>query len=391
MELSLERLEILLLIASIVAIAARRLRVPYTVGLVLAGWFLASRSIAPNIHFTKELVYGALLPPLIFEAAFHLKWKELKPELLVSITLATIGVLLAASVMFGLLYLCAGLSWQSALIIGVVLSATDPVSVLALLKESNLTGRVRVLVESESLFNDGTAAVLFMTAISMVVGPGSLSQIISLSVVGVAGGVLIGALIGALCLLLAGRTEDHLVEITVTTIGAFGSFMVAEHFHASGVLSTLTVGLILGNLAHFGAITQKGREETISFWEYAGFISNSLIFLLIGIDLPAHHRTGIVSVIAWSIAASIVGRAIAVYPGCFLFERTKYRVPNLLKHLLFWGGLRGALALALVLGLPPEMPEREMIVAAVFYAVAFSILVQGVTVIPLVKKLGVQT
>lgn len=387
MESSLVRIELLLIVASIVAIAARKIRIPYTVGLVFTGWILAFYSVAPNLHLTKDLVYGALLPPLIFEAAFHIRWKELRPELAIVILLATIGVAAAAGLTFLTVWLGAGVRWETALIIGVVLSATDPVSVLALLKNSGLSGRVKLLVESESLFNDGTAAVLFSLALLLIAGESSVSHVGMLSVVGIFGGLIIGALAGFACLLLAGRTEDHLIEITATTIAAAGSFAVAEHFHASGVLATLVAGLILGNLGHFGAITPKGREATVSFWEYAGFVANSLIFLLIGIDLPGQHLRGAGLLIVWTIVGSVLGRAVAVYPGCFIFKGTSRPIPSAVQHLLFWGGLRGALGLALVLGLPSEFPDRQLILTAVFYAVAFSVIVQGLTVSPVIQKI----
>ncbi len=297
------------------------------------------------------------------------------------------GVVITATITGAILYYLGAIDGSSALIIGIVLSATDPVSVLAILKEFGLGGRVRLLVESESLFNDGVAAVLFVLALSIIEGSVTGQEIVSFSAVAIFGGIAVGGVIGYLSLKLAGTTKDHLVEITVTSIAAFGSFIIAEHFHASGVLATLTAGLLLGNLGHLGALSERGREAVVSFWEYAGFVANSLIFLLIGISLPAHHFSGMGAIVFWTILASLVGRAVSVYLGCLPFARTKLSVPMLTQHLLFWGGLRGALALALVLGLDADFPHREMIVTAVFYAVAFSIVVQGLTVGTLMRKI----
>lgn len=383
----MEQIGILLVIACVVAILSRRFKVPYTIGLVISGIALAIMGVRPSLHLSKELIFNGLLPPLIFEAAFHLKWRELKSELPVALTLATFGVLLAASSGAAILVFLGGQSWQTAIIIGVVLSATDPVSVLALLKESSLPPRLHKLIESESLFNDGTAAVLFSLAPLLILGTATTEQFAIASISAVTLGILIGGAVGGACLAVAGKTEDHLVEITVTTLAAFSSFALAEHFHASGVLSTLTAGMMLGNLGYLGSITPKGREAAESFWEFAGFVSNSIIFLLIGFDLAMWQQPGIYKIVCWTIVASVVGRAAAVYLGCLPLRIMKRPAPRETQHLLFWGGLRGALALALVLGIPNETPDRTAIISAVFFAVAFSIIVQGSSAGWMIKRI----
>jgi len=199
---------------------------------------------------------------------------------------------------------------------------------------------------------------------------------------------LCGGSVGGAMLLLAGRTDDHLVEITFTSVAAYGSFLLAEHFHLSGVLATLTAGVLLGNIGSLGAITDRGREAVEHFWEYVGFIVNSLIFLLIGTNLA---RTNFLSA-WWAIIVVIVlvtiGRAVAVYGCCSLFARSKHRVSRAHQHVLFWGGLRGALALALALGLPSDMPQRGPIITVAFAVVAYSVVVQGLTMKPLLRRLG---
>ncbi len=375
----MEQVELLLLIASLVAIMSRRIRLPYTIGLVLAGLGLSLIGVDFTIHLSKELIFSVLLPPLIFEAAFHLRWRDLKAELPVALTMATLGVALAAVASSAMLILFAGQSWQTAIIIGVVMAATDPVSILALLKESKLPPRIHRLIEAESILNDGTAAVLFTLALSVIAGSVSAGQFLTLSLTAVCFGLVIGAAIGLVALVIAGRTEDHLVELAVTTVAAYASFILAEDLHASGVLATLAAGMVLGNLGTKGAITEKGHESTEAFWEFAGFVSNSIIFLLIGADLTL-WRSGVTnSLVLWTIIASITSRAVAVYVGCLPLAVLKQRVPLPIQNLLFFGGLRGALALALVLGLPPEIPARDEIVSAVFLAVAFSVVVQGLT------------
>jgi CPA1 family monovalent cation:H+ antiporter len=386
--LSIERIEILLLIAAVVAMLARRLHVPYSVGLVFAGVALALLPFSPNIVLTKQLVFTAFLPPLIFEAAFQLRWRELRKDLPVILAQATVGVVLsAAATAIGMHYL-AQWTWISAMVFGVLIAATDPVSVIAMFKDAKVHGRIRLLVEAESLFNDATAAVAFTIAIVFASGQsiGAVGVTKTLLIV-VAGSLVCGAAVAGLGLLLAGATDDHLVEITFTTVAAFGSFLLAEHFHLSGVLASLTAGLILGNVGHL-AIDPKGRAAVEEFWEYAAFVANSLIFLLIGMRL-ANQDYGFVLLPALiAIGVVILGRAIAVYPLSLLFARSTLRIKPQHQHILFWGGLRGALALALALGLPPAMPGREAIITVAFAVVAFSIFVQGMTIKPLMRRLG---
>jgi monovalent cation:H+ antiporter, CPA1 family len=388
MSLSIQTIGTLMLIAAVVAILARRLRVPYSVGLVLAGVGLAVLPFSPNTELTKELVFTLFLPPLIFEAAFQIPWRELRKDLAVIVVLATIGVAIsAAATTLGLHYLTHW-AWISAVVFGLLIAATDPVSVIATFRDAGVHGRIRLLVEAESLFNDGTAAVGFAIALAFASGEsvGALGVTKALAVT-IAGSLICGAVVAGLALLLAGATHDRLVEITFTTIAAYGSFLLAEHFHLSGVLAALTAGLIIGNVGHL-ALSAADRKTVEEFWEYAAFVANSLIFLLIGMRL-AHQNYRFVLVPALvAIAVVTLGRALAIYPLSLLFARSTRRVTLRQQNILFWGGLRGALALALALGLPPEMPQRQDIVTVAFAVVAFSILVQGLTITPLLRRAG---
>ncbi len=388
MGLSIERIEILLLIAAVVAMLARRLHVPYSVGLVFAGIAVALLPFSPNIELTKQLVFTAFLPPLIFEAAFQLRWPELRKDLLVIVTLATIGVVLsAAATAIGMRYL-AQWTWISAIVFGVLIAATDPVSVIATFKDANVPGRIRLLVEAESLFNDATAAVAFTIVLLFASGQSiGVFGVTKTLLIMIAGSLACGAVVAAVVLLLTGATDDHLVEITFTTVAAFGSFLLAEHFHLSGVLATLTAGLIIGNVGHLTIVTET-RAAVEEFWEYAAFVANSLIFLLIGMRLANQHYGFVLLPALVAIVIVTLGRAIAIYPLSLLFARSKLRIKSQHQHILFWGGLRGALALALALGLPPEMPAREAIITVAFAVVAFSIFVQGLTIKPLLRRLG---
>jgi len=389
MDLRIENIEELLLIAAVVAMLARKLRLPYTVGLTLAGIGVALAHFSLHIELTRELIFTALLPPLIFEAALQMHWSELRADAGVIVLMATLGIMLAASVTAVGLHYITTWPWEIAVPLALLISATDPVSVIATFKEAGVTGRLRLLVESESLLNDGTVAVLYGVALAVIAGSDvSLGNVTARFFVSVIGALLCGAAVGGAVMLLIGRTDDHLIEITFSTVGAYGSFLLAEHFGCSGVLATMTTGILVGNTTILGKFSQKGLEAVASFWEYVGFVANSLIFLLIGVNLVAHHVFTVVSVACLTIILVIVGRALAVYGCCAAFVKTKQRVPLVQQHLLVWGGLRGALALALALSLPAGLPQRDNAISVTFAVVAFSILVQGLTMTPLLLYFG---
>ncbi len=389
MGLNIEQIEALLLVAAVVAMLARRVRLPYTVGLVLAGAGLALIPHVREIPLTKTLIFNVLLPPLIFEAAIQIPWTELRKEIGVVTLLATLGVLLSAILVATGLKFSTRWSWPTVILLGVLLSATDPVSVIATFKEIGIKGRLRLLVESESLFNDGTVAVLFMVVLAALGG-------VHITVAGVCisflytsfGGILYGGLFTLFVMLLTHHAEDHLIEITFTTVAAYGSFMLAEHFHSSGVFAAMTAGLIFGNTGNNGILTEKGRDAVISFWEYVAFIANSLIFLLIGMRLPHYAFAHYWIPIIYTIILVILGRALAVYGCSAIASFTRSRVSYTNQHILVWGGLRGALALALVLGLSPDIPQRGDIIVVTFAVVAFSIIVQGITIGPLLQMMN---
>ncbi len=249
-------------------------------------------------------------------------------------------------------------------------------------------GRWRLLVEAESLFNDSTAAIAFSIAIAFAMG-GSITLFgaIQTLFITVAGGILCGSLVAGGVLVLAGRTDDHLIEITLTTVAAYGSFLLAEHFHLSGVLASLVAGLLTGNIGSLGSFTDKGRDAVLSFWEFIAFVVNSLIFMLIGMRGAYQDFTRLLISIIIAIVLVFACRALAIYLLSALFSRSALQVSLNQQHILFWGGLRGALALALALGLPPELPEREAIITVAFAVVAYSIFTQGLTIVPLLRKL----
>jgi CPA1 family monovalent cation:H+ antiporter len=380
---------IALLVAAIaVALIARRLALPYTVGLVIAGIALALARVNTGVVLTHDLIFSVILPPLLFEAAINLRWAELRRDAFPILVLALLGTMLAAAVVaLGVGYF---LRWPaaSAMLFGVLIAATDPVAVIAMFKDNGVGGRLRLLVECESLFNDGVAAVLFTLVLTTVEGlhgqsvPAALGLTL-LKTVG--GGICVGLACAAAALFVAGRTSDHLLESTLTTVAAYGSFLLAEHFHMSGVLATVTAGLLTGNLGVLAddeqsRMTTQGREFVLGLWEFIAFIANSLVFLLIGLSVGGVAVRDLdVLNLALIIALVLFSRAVTVYPLCLLFARSHWRIPFHAQHVLWWGGLRGALGLALALSLPDSLPLRGEILIATFAVVVFSVVLQGLT------------
>jgi CPA1 family monovalent cation:H+ antiporter len=389
MELTVQVGVLLLLIGAVVAMLTLRLHLPYSVGLVATGIILAILPFAPKVSLTKELIFTALLPPLLFDAALYIHWEQLRRDFPVIVVLATLGVLMSACVTTIRMHYLARWQWLGALAFGVLIAATDPVSVIATFKEARAHGRLLVLIEAESLLNDGTAAVAFGVVIALALGQQLTSlEIITMLLKTIGGGILCGVAVALGALLLAGRTEDHLVQNTFTAVAAYGSFLLAEHFGLSGVLATITAGLVVRNIKSLGTISDRGKEPIQVFWEYLAFVANSLVFLLLGMHATYQHfvERWLPAVIA--IVLVTLGRAVAIYPCCLVFSRSSLRVTVKHQHVLFWGGLRGAVALALALGLPPEVPHRQEIVNVSFAVVAFSVFVQGLTLKPLLRSTG---
>ena len=228
-----------------------------------------------------------------------------------------------------------------------MISATDPVSVLALFKKLGLPARLTTIVEGESLLNDGTAVVVFRILLAIIIGTttqpsaglfwGSLREF----VIVVFGGVAIGAAIGILASTVTSYFDDHLLEITLTTIVAYGSFLLAEMLLLSPVMSVLAAGLIVGNYGRRRGMSPTTEVAVNSFWEYAAFVVNSLVFLLIGLEIQLSSFQQYLAPVAWAIVAMLASRMVVVYGITSLTNRFKPSVPLQWQHVLFWGGLRG--------------------------------------------------
>jgi CPA1 family monovalent cation:H+ antiporter len=375
---------------------ARRLRLPYTVGLVLAGVALAFSPLHTGIRLTHDLIFFLLLPPLLFEAALNIHWPALRRDLLPVLALAVLGVFLAAAAVTAGMVLLLGWAVAPAAVFGVLIAATDPVAVIALFRDLGIGGRLLLLVEAESLLNDGVAAVGFAALLAGVAGGAAVSAgaVAHLFLLSAGGGLAIGLAAGLAAIGVAGRTSDSMVETALTAVAAYGSFYTAEHFHASGVLATVAAGLVMGNLGLLrpedtSQLSEAGRTAVGGLWAFAAFLANSLVFLLIGLavaDTPLVRMSrGTIPVV---LVLVLAGRALTVYPVCALFARSRWAVPLRDQHVLWWGGLRGALGLALALALPPDLPRRDDILVATFAVVVFSVVVQGLTMRPWMRVVG---
>ena len=387
-DVSLAPIGVLLLVACLIAMLTRRLGLPYIVGLVAAGFLIALLPSSPNLPLSRGLIFNVLLPPLVFEAALQLDWKRFRHELPLTLALAFAGVAIATVVVAAGMHWVIGWSWIGAALFGVLIAATDPVSVIAAFREMGAQPRVSMVVESESLLNDGVAAVGFavLSAVAAGVSP-SAATIVPAFLWTLVGGVAIGLAISGTVLLIVGRTDDALVEITLTTIAAYASFLIAEHFYASGIISALTAGLVIGS-AGTRFLSRAGRDRVHWAWEYFAFLANSIVFILIGMSVASQplHRLGTGAGVV-AVLLVLAGRGLSIYPLSALFTWSRWRLKPSLQHTLFWGGLRGALALALALAVPATVPERSAIILTAFVVVAFSILAQGLTMPWLINHL----
>ena len=401
---------ILLLIASVVGIFARRIRLPYTLALVLAGLALSFIQLEAlsDVNLTADLLMLLFLPPLLFEAAYHLPFDDFKKNGAHIAFLALAGVLITTCLTalgtfgafnyFGLLQ---EFHWSHAFLFAAVISATDPISVLALFKEVGAPKRLYQIVEGESLINDGVAVVIFAIVVAVIGLPSShgpatalngIQEIIAFSCVTFVktalGGILVGAGIGGLASVMTRQVDDHLIEITLTTLVAWGSFLIAEELHVSGVLSTVTAGILMGSFGKYFGMSASTRVAVQDFWQYMGFLSNSFIFLLVGLELDPGAFVINLPVVMLAFLIVVLARSIVVYAGIPIVDFFSTPLPALWRHVLVWGGLRGSLSMVLILGLPADFVGRSFLINLVFGVVSVSLFLQGLTMGPLMKRLG---
>jgi CPA1 family monovalent cation:H+ antiporter len=375
----------LLFIAAVVGIIAKRLRLPYTVGLVLMGLALAFQGQL-DLNITPNIILAILVPPLIFEAAYHLNLLELRRNLIQILILAVPGVLFTTLLVGWIVSRGTGMALPLALVFGALVSATDPVSVVALLRNMGVPKRLQVLLEGESLFNDGTAIVLYSLILtSVLAGAQSFSffgGFLDFLVVS-GGGLIIGLILGTVISQVISRVDDHLIETALTSVLAYGAYLIAEAAGVSGVLAVVAAGLVNGNIGPRG-MSPTTRLVVFNFWEFAAFIANSFIFLLIGLRIDLHLLVANWQLILWAILGVLAARALTIYGMTWLNRG----IPTRWRHVLFWGSLRGAISLALALSLPESLGNaRQQIQAMAFGVVIFTLIIQGFTMGPLAKFL----
>jgi len=397
-------LAVLLGTVLLVAVATRYVHVPYTVALVVAGLALGLVGGAFAVPLTEDLILVVFLPALLFEAGYNLPWARLRAEIRFVNALAIPGVLTSTAIVGAIVHV-AGLRWPVALLFGALISATDPVSVLATFRQLGTNQRLSIIVEGESLFNDGTALVVFRLVLGVILG-GSVSVFGTgvAFVVSIVGGILLGLGVGYLVTQSLRRIDDYLLEISVTLLVTYGLFILAEQVHAtalgvdigaSPVIAVVVFGLVMGNYASRESMSPATRISMHGAWELISYLANSLIFLLIGLQI--NHTTfhiGDLRLIFGAIIGVLVSRAVIVYGITSIVNaRTPpaRRLPLNFLHLINWGGLRGAVAIASALSIPAaRVPERGIILLLTFAVVFFTLIVQGLTIRPLVDWLGLK-
>jgi CPA1 family monovalent cation:H+ antiporter len=427
------RLIVLLLLISLgVALAARWARLPYTLGLVIVGVAIGFFRLLPGITLTPDLVLLIFLPALLFEGAWNLEQRELLRNWLPIFLLAGPGLGISIVIVGVILHLAVDLDWSVAFLLGAIISPTDPIAVLALLRQLGLSTRLRVLIEGESLFNDGVAAavtqVLLLVVLSSVAsstglvsidhtaqaitanqsGPGGAAiagQILVNLLRLMGGGIALGVVVGYVVSRLMRHVNDHLIETTITVVVAYGIYLLSETVQVSGILAVITAGLVLGSYGRETGMSEATQEAVDGFWGFAAYIANSLLFLLMGLEIGQHPSSeGLVPII-WAVLSVVVGRALMIYLLIPFYNLLTRRlegkkvapyiahglIPRRWHLVLLSTGLRGALSLALALALPLTTPDRALLIIIVYGVVLVTLLGQGLGLrflLPLLRRQG---
>ena len=394
----------LLTLAMIVASLRQHLMLPYTVLLVLLGVFLdlispyfAFAEEVSQFHITSELVFFLFLPALIFEAALSLDARALLKNLVPILVLAIPGMLVSSFLVGTGVWISLEINFLAALLFGALISATDPAAVITLFKELGVSRRLRILVEGESLLNDATAIVLFNIVLAFIVTDTFFLSYTDDAIIEFFrvffGGILIGALIG----LLAGELMVKLfygnqsIPIVLSLAAAYASFIVADYeFHVSGVMSVLTTAICL-NIFGINRLSLDTSNTVHVTWAFIVLICNSLLFILIGLSVDPVLLFEYWQSIAIAVVAVFIARAVSVYLFVPLATRG-FSLPRVSlgdQHIMWWGGLKGGLAIAIVLSIPESLPERQLLIELTLGVVLVSLLLSGSTIRPLIRWLKI--
>ena len=333
--ISIEKYALLmLLLAAVVGIITHRLRIPYTVGLVLVGLGLTIFTTAEPINFPPELILTIFIPPLVFEAAYHINFRDLKKDISLIALLAIPGVILTTFLVGSVVSFGAGINFKVALIFGALIAATDPVSVVAIFRSIGVPKRLQVLLEGESLFNDGTAIVVFnlMVSIALTGQFNLVDSVIEFLIVS-GGGLLVGAALASLSARIVSSINDYLIETALTVVLAYMAYFIAEEaFSVSGVLAVVAAGLTFGNLSS-RTMSPTTKIVVVNFWELAAFLANSMVFLLIGLQVRIDLLLLNIPAILWAITAVLIARAVSTY----IFSKTRQRHSQEMEAYSFLG------------------------------------------------------
>jgi len=388
---------VLFIVSTTVAIAVQRLAVPYTVALVLTGLGMGLLHAFDAPHLTKALLFNIFLPGLLFEAAFHIEFNQFWRNRLTISSLALPGVVAAIGLtaviltpVANTLHFVQDFTWKNALAFGALIAASDPIAVIAIFKTLGVPKRLSLLLDGESLLNDGTAIVFFTLSLALINGAAVTAGDLALDFIKIVGiGAFIGIAIGLTVSQIVKQVDDPMIEIALTTIIAYGSFLSAEHFGYSGVIATVAAGMVCGNYGARVGMSPSTRIAVETFWEYVAFALNSIVFLLIGLEVNFEALLASWQAILVAYLIVIVGRASVILGAMTLLRGTKERISWAWSIVLIWGGLRGGLPMVLVLSLPDDFPHRQLLVSMTFGVVILSILVQGLTMSPLLRWLGI--
>jgi monovalent cation:H+ antiporter, CPA1 family len=380
--------------AAIVALLVRRIAIPYTVALVVLG--LGATTLLPGERFqvTPELVLLVLVPGLVFEAALRIEIGDLRTSFGGVVLLAVPGVLVTAAIVATILNIATGLRFDLGFVVGAMVAATDPVAVISTFRQLGSPRRLATLIEAESLFNDGTALVVFAVAIQVVVAGEVAPVAASLAMaVTVVVSTVIGLVVGYAVSRLIATVDDHLVELTLSLAAAYGTYLLADRTGQSGIIATVVAGLVVGNYGRRLGMSPRTSEALDTVWEFFAFLVTALVFLLIGLTISVGQLLDAVPEIIWGVVAVLIARALVVYGLLGGASRIaaitgRRRVPIGWLHVLFWAGLRGAVAVAMALSLPLDFPERTVLQEITFGIVLFTLLVQGTSVEWVIERVG---
>ncbi|MGB3312535.1 MAG: sodium:proton antiporter [Nodosilinea sp.] len=378
---------VLLLVATVVALITRRLRIPYVVGLVLAGLTITKSLLPGSVGLNPEVILNLFLPILIFEAAINTDISRLRSTIKPIALIAGPGVLLAAVITAALLQWGLGLATITAAAIGVILTITDTVSVIAAFRTVQVPPRLATIVEGESLFNDGIALVL-LGIITTIYLQGSFTawEGVQQVVIAFVGGGTLGLGLGYLCVGLFQQLDDALSNILLTVAVSLGTFQIGQALGVSSAIAVVIAGLVIGELG-FRQTSASTKVTLLNFWEYAGFGVNTFIFLLVGIEVDPGVLLQTIPAALFAIVAYQTGRILTTYPLLYLLRFVDRPLPLRWQHVLILGNIKGSLSMALALSLPPDLPGRSQVVALVFSTVLVSLVGQGLSLPFLVKRL----